>query len=556
MKNELLSRNFETLASALGGVPKLREMILQLAVQGKLVPQDPDDEPASVLLERIKKEKEQLVKEKKIRKLKPLPPIEEDEVPYEVPSGWKWVRLGEIGDWGAGATPNRKEPSYYGGEIPWLKSGELPDGYIFDSEEKITELALSNCSLRLDKPGDVLIAMYGATIGKLGILEIEATTNQAVCGCTCYPGIFNRFLFYLLLAYRVNFTKQGAGGAQPNISKIKIINTVAPLPPLAEQKRIVAKVDELMALCDTLEAKQQKEKESNQRLNEAALHELLTVQSPEELAERWRLIAENFGLLYDDVENVNKLRQAILQLAVQGKLVPQDPDDEPASVLLERIRKEKERLVKEGKIRKGKVLPPIGEEELPFAVPSGWEWVRLGDVAIVLMGQSPPGSSYNQTGEGIPLINGPVEFGPNPFSRTLKIKYTSSPTKLCEVDDLILCVRGSTTGRINIAGYRSCIGRGVAALRAYDAQDFVNVFIHSMRQMIHDLGTGSTFPNISYNQICEILFPLPPLAEQRRIATKVDELMSLCDALEKKIERSREQSGRLLEAVVRGVVSG
>jgi type I restriction enzyme S subunit len=275
MNPETFFDNFGLLADTPNGVQKLRELILQLAVQGKLVPQDPNDEPASVLLERIKAEKDRLVKEKKIRKSKPLPPVEIDEIRFKIPDSWKWIRLNQIGDWGAGATPNRKKSEYYGGSIRWLKSGELRDGYVSESDENITESALKDCSLRINKCGDVLIAMYGATIGKVAILEVEATTNQAVCACTCFAGFYNRYLFLLLKSYRQYFSNQGAGGAQPNISRIKIISTVAPLPPLNEQKRIVAKVDRLMALCDELEAMIEQSQTDGEILMEAMVHQLV-----------------------------------------------------------------------------------------------------------------------------------------------------------------------------------------------------------------------------------------------------------------------------------------
>ena len=233
----------------------LPKSILQAAVQGKLVPQDIHDEPASVLLERIRAEKARLVKEGKIKKEKPLPPISEDEIPYDLPEGWVWCRLGDLGDWGAGATPLRSESRYYhNGTINWLKTGELNDGIIYESEEKITEEALNECSLRINKVGDVLIAMYGATIGKLAIVGAEMTTNQACCGCTPFTGVYNYYLFYLLKAYRKILVEKGEGGAQPNISRIKIRNLPVPLPPLAEQQRIVVKVEELMALCEEIKA--------------------------------------------------------------------------------------------------------------------------------------------------------------------------------------------------------------------------------------------------------------------------------------------------------------
>ncbi|CAD6491846.1 MAG: Type I restriction modification DNA specificity domain protein [Candidatus Argoarchaeum ethanivorans] len=267
--------NFDLLCGAPETVGELRKAILQLAVQGKLVPQDPNDEPAAALLEKIKAEKARLVKGGKIRKSKPLPPVKMDEILFEIPDSWKWIRLNQIGDWGAGATPNRKKSEYYGGSIRWLKSGELRDEYVSESDEKITESALKDCSLRVNKCGDVLIAMYGATIGKVAILEVEATTNQAVCACTCFAGFYNRYLFLLLRAYRQHFLNQGAGGAQPNISRIKIINTVAPLPPLTEQRRIVAKVDQLMALCDELETKLKQSQTDGANLMEAMVGELI-----------------------------------------------------------------------------------------------------------------------------------------------------------------------------------------------------------------------------------------------------------------------------------------
>lgn len=230
----------------------LQKSILQLAIQGRLLPQRAEEGNAEELYKQIQAEKKKLIKEKKIKKEKPLPEITAEEKPFEIPETWKWVRLGDVGSWASGATPARANTDYYGGKIPWLKTGDLNDGDIIDTSEYITELALKNTSVRLNPVGSVLMAMYGATIGKIGILKIDATTNQACCACIPYNGIFNKYLFYFLLSYRKDFIKMGAGGAQPNISKEKIVNTTIPLPPLAEQKRIVAKIEELLPLCDKL----------------------------------------------------------------------------------------------------------------------------------------------------------------------------------------------------------------------------------------------------------------------------------------------------------------
>ncbi len=227
----------------------LKSKVLDLAMRGKLVKQDPNDEPASALLEKIKAEKEQLIKEKKIKKSKPLPPITDEEKPFEIPDSWEWVRLGDIGAWAAGATPSRKHPEYYGGTIPWLKTGDLNDGIVNETSEKITELGVKNSSVKVNEPGNVLIAMYGATIGKLGIVgNQELVTNQACCGCSLFDGVHNWYLFYYLLASRKRLIDLGSGGAQPNISKNKIEKFTFPLPPLEEQNRIVTKVERLFAL--------------------------------------------------------------------------------------------------------------------------------------------------------------------------------------------------------------------------------------------------------------------------------------------------------------------
>ena len=244
----------------------LKKSILQEAIQGKLVPQLAEEGTAQELLEQIKTEKQKLVKEGKLKKSalndsvifrggdnryyekigKKCVDITE-EIPFEIPNNWAWARMGGIGDWGAGSTPQRTNQNYYGGNILWLKTGELNNGIVYDTEEKITQKAFQDCSLRRNKIGDVLIAMYGATIGKLAIVGKELTTNQACCGCTPYI-VFNWYLFYFLMASRDTFIKKGEGGAQPNISRVKLVEHLIPLPPLREQKRIVQKIEQLMQL--------------------------------------------------------------------------------------------------------------------------------------------------------------------------------------------------------------------------------------------------------------------------------------------------------------------
>ncbi len=242
---------------------KLKKSVLQEAIQGKLVPQIAEEGTAQELLEQIRAEKQKLVKEGKLKKSalatstifrgddnkyyeqigKKCLEITE-QIPFEIPDSWIWTRMGQIGEWGAGSTPQRGNQDYYGGNILWLKTGELNNDIVYDTEEKITQRALQDCSLRMNKIGDVLIAMYGATIGKLAIVGKDLTTNQACCGCTPYV-IYNWFLFYFLMASRDSFIKKGEGGAQPNISRAKLVEHLIPLPPLKEQKRIVERIKTL-----------------------------------------------------------------------------------------------------------------------------------------------------------------------------------------------------------------------------------------------------------------------------------------------------------------------
>lgn len=254
---------------------EMQKSILQQAIMGKLTEnwrneqarlaktnsavQLADRSSAKDLLEKIKAQKAKVggkatssSSASKTRQ-KELPPITEEEIPFDIPESWCWCRLGEIGDWGAGATPQRGNPDYYqNGTIPWIKTGELNNGIVSEACEFITEKALNECSIRYNRVGDVLIAMYGATIGKLAIAGIELTTNQACCACTCHNGVYNKYLFYFLMSQKNVFEKKAEGGAQPNISREKIVKTLFPLPPLAEQKAIVAKIEELLPLCKKL----------------------------------------------------------------------------------------------------------------------------------------------------------------------------------------------------------------------------------------------------------------------------------------------------------------
>lgn len=235
-------------------IAHLKSRILDLAVRGKLTEQRPEDGSAAELLGRVREEKQRLIAEGKIKKGKPLPEITEDEKPFNIPAGWEWCRLGEIGTWQAGCTPDTTRKDFYeNGTIPWINSADLTDGYIDTITHYVTEKAFAEKKMRLNKAGAVCVAMYGATIGKTGILTVDATTNQAVCVCNLLSSMDSKYLFYFLQSYKPIFVMKGFGGAQPNISKEKIENTPFPLPPLAEQKRIVEKIEQIFTALDIIE---------------------------------------------------------------------------------------------------------------------------------------------------------------------------------------------------------------------------------------------------------------------------------------------------------------
>ena len=382
----MLLEEFSTIFDRPEKVKNLREYILSLAVRGKLVSQDESDEPASVLLERIREEKERLVKEKKIKKEKALPEIREDEIPYELPEGWGIAYFQDITSCitcGLASTPKYIESGRMFLSAKNVKPYRfMPDDHRFISEEDFLKLTKNS------KPeiNDILLTRVGAGIGEAAIIDQELEFAIYVSLTLIKPihlGIDSKYMLHFLnspdgVSKSLGNTF-GKGVSQGNLNVNQVRKFIIPIPPLNEQKRIVEKVDYLMKFCDKLEVQLEKKVKYGTLSTKSALNSVSNCSSYEELEEALRFIIENFKDLTLSDGAVGELKNAILSLAVKGKLVPQDDGDEPASVLLERIREEKERLVKEKKIKKEKSLPEIGEDEIPYELPRGWEWIRLGD---------------------------------------------------------------------------------------------------------------------------------------------------------------------------------
>lgn len=519
-----LPDHLDLIAAAPDGIQKLRSLILELAVRGKLVPQDPNDEPASELLKRIARERTRLEAEGAGRKSKETPLVGEDEQPFALPNGWAWVRLGQIGDWGAGATPLRSNLRYYGGTIPWFKSGELTADFISDAEEHVTELALKECSLRQNRAGDVLIAMYGATIGKTAILAKPATTNQAVCACTPNTGVFNRYLLTLLKGLKPNFIGQGAGGAQPNISREKIIATVTALPPEAEQHRIVAKVDELMALCDRLEAEQADAGVAHARLVETLLGTLTQSTDAAELAANWQRLAEHFDTLFTTEASLDALKQTILQLAVMGKLVPQGTGHADPGWAIKRL---------------DKLCPEI--VDCPHSTP---KWTATGKLCV-------------RTSQFRP---GRLDLSASRFVSDSTFSERISRLKPKE-NDILYSREGGILGvacRVPL-GIELCLGQRMMLIRPGRnvSSAFLELVLNSpmITQLAREKTTGGAAPRVNVATVKAYPIPIPPIDEQHRIVAKVDELMALCDRLKAGLAESRAQQECLATTLIESALN-
>jgi type I restriction enzyme S subunit len=562
MNAERLLAHYERIAGAPDAIARLRGFILDLAVRGKLVPQDPRDKPATELLKRIAAEKARLVKVGEARKSE-IEPINAAEEPFHAPPSWAWTRLGLVGDWGSGSTPPRGNHDFYGGDIAWLKSGELNDNRkLSGSEETVTQLAIDKCSFRINRPGDVLIAMYGATIGKVAILAERAVTNQAVCGCTPFAGVFNQFLFLFLLAHREQFHLTSEGGAQPNISKVKIICTPFPLPPLSEQQRIVAKVDELMALCDRLEAARADREAMRDRLATASLARL-NVPNPDNFQADARFAMDALPALTARPDQIKQLRQTILNLAARGKLVPQDPSEEPASELLNRIAAERADLVKRRLMRREEPLDPIQPTEQPFDVPTGWLWSRIGDA--VLFTQYGTSQKSHPAEKGVSVLTmGNVQDGMVIWNNEKKIPKTSEdlPALFLNKFDILynrtnsaelVGKTGIYLGDAGVMTFASYLIRLRPSLNCSDPR-YLNIAMNAPEfratQIIPLIKKQTGQANVNGTALKNMLLPFPPLAEQQRIVAKVAELMALCNRLEASLTDTDHIRRLLLDALL------
>ena len=569
--SDLLVQAFDRLAQAPGGVARLRELILSLAVEGKLVSQDPRDAPVSTLLARIQARRKNLVTEGMIKASKPESPAVNRDVPFVLPPGWEWICAADaclvITDGDHQAPPKADSG------VPFLVIGDVREGAV--------DLGLATRFVAHDyfdgldwgkKPllGDLLYT----TVGSLGI-PVPVVQQQAFCFqrhiALLRPGLpeLQPFLTLVLQSrFAFNQAERGATGIAQKTVPLSVLRRLRlPLPPLAEQARIVTRVDELMRLCDALEAKGRLEAEQHTRLLGTLLGTLTDSATPEELAANWQRVAEHFDLLLDRPEAVDALEQTVLQLAVRGLLVLQDPSDEPASVLLRKIHAEKNRLIAEGKIKRDKPGPSIADNDDSIDLPQGWSSSYVGDVVDMLNGYAFKSEWFKPAGtrllRNVNIAHGHVDWNtPAYVDAALAKEYGQFAL---DEGDLVLTLDRpiiSSGLKFAVIGERDlpCLLLQRVARLSPDprvlSRDFLvlwmlsDAFIGAL-----DPGRSNGVPHISTKQVASMPFRLPPIAEQARIVARVTELRRLCADLRQRLATSQATQSRLAEALVESVAS-
>ncbi|WP_217901646.1 restriction endonuclease subunit S [Pseudanabaena sp. SR411] len=562
----LLEKNFDVAFAAPDGIKKLRELILSLAMQGKLVPQDEADQPARELLKEIAAEKGRLVKDGKIKASKPLPEIKPDEVPYDLPKGWEWVRLGTYCYIFSGNAFKSEDFNSIDG-IKAIKITNAGVGELIETSDFLPERFSIEYSDYQVRENDLILALTRPYISsglKISICPSSyhgSLLNQRVASIRPFQFFNFIFLFlsspHVLSIYQKRFRDSGL---QPNLKMSDVTDLLAPIPPLAEQRRIVAKIDELMARCDELERLKAERDRKQITVHKAALNRLLTAKDHSDFQTSWHFITQHFSELYSVKENVAELRKAILQIAVMGKLVPQDPNDQPASELLKEIEKEKKDLIKEGKIKVSKPLSEIKPDEVPYKLPKSWKWCRVWDIAQLITSGSRDWAKYYSDDGAIFVTMGNLSRG-NYNLRMENMRYVKPPkdgegarTKL-EENDLLISITGDV-GNLGLIpkefgdayiNQHTCLLRFMPICRN---RYFPELMRTSLAKSQFDAPQRGIKNSFRLGDVGEMTIPLPPLAEQHRIVAKIDRLMTLCDELEKQIDAAESKQTNLLNSMM------
>ena len=560
MDSSTFLAEFKHIANAPNGVKKLREMILDLAVRGKLVSQDSDDEPASVLLEEL------FITNKKCN------PVDNSDCLWEIPESWTWCRFGNIINFSMGKTPPRKKSVFWADSLKeghhWVSIGDMPSkGSLDRTKEFISFKAKEEVFKREPSPAGSLLMSFKLSIGKVVLLKIAAFHNEAIITINTTKENLKMFLFQVLpLISNLGNKNSAVKGSTLNSSSIS--NLLLPLPPLEEQKRIVAKVDELMALCDKLEQAQQAREKTRSALCTSALSQLMSAESGTDLQMAWSVVSEHFATLANHPSAVKELRDTILQLAVRGKLVPQDPNDEPAEKLLEKIKAEKERLVEEKKIKKQKPLPPITNEDKPFEVPKGWVWDKFDNLMLVGNGITKGKKYENREMITLPYLRvANVKAGYLKLDQVKEIEIPKDEINKysVQIGDVLLTEGGDWdklgrsaiwNGEITPCLHQNHVFRATPIIDDLKSL-WISLYTNSLdgRHYFQSCSKQTTnLASINKTQLRNCPLPIPPRQEVDRIIKKYNELMALCDRLEAHLTNRHKTANLLAQSATKTVV--
>jgi type I restriction enzyme S subunit len=541
------------------GVKKLRELILELAVSGKLVEQDSRDEPPSVLLEKIAEEKTQLIKDKKIKKQKPLPAITDEEKPFAIPLGWEWSRLGFATNYGSS---DKAEPLSVEANT-WVL--ELED--VEKSTSKLLKKVRYNerefkSSKNKFLEGDVIYGKLRPYLDKVIVANESGVCTTEMIPVRAYSSILPEFLRLIMKApYFIKYANESTHGMNlPRMGTDKARLALIPILSLAEQQRIVAKVDELMAFCAQLEQQTEQSLTAHQTLVEVLLAALTNCDSTEDFQTSWQRIAEHFDVLFTTEHSIEQLKQTILQLAVMGKLVPQNQNDEPASVLLEKIAAEKAQLIVDKKIKKQKPLSAIIDEEKPFELPDNWAWSRLGEQCKLVTSGSRGWKSYYADVGSTFIRSQDIKYDRIEFDNRAYVdlpESTEGKRTEVELNDMLMTITGANVAKCAVVNTEiddAYVSQHVALIKLIrkDVNRFIHTWItgsHGGRKQLLECSYGAK-PGLNLQNINELLIPLPPIEEQYRIVVKVDELMALCEQLKTRLSDAQTTQLHLADAVV------
>ena len=556
MTADTLTKYFDHISEAPDAVARLRRFILDLAVRGKLVEQNLNDEPAARLLMRVQAEKKSLLKQGKVKEQKELAPII-GKAPYEVPVNWQWVPLGAIvNSHLGGGTPSKNNAAYWDGDVLWASVKDVGKGkYIHDTVDRITEAGLADSSSNLIPPGN-LIVVTRMGLGKLSINRVPIAINQDLRALSL-SSLSAIDYFYNFLSIH-GF--EGTGLTVKGIKIEQLLNIPFPLPPLTEQHRIVAKVDELMALCDQLEAARKEREARRDRLVAASLHRIGTATAMPVDA---RFYFAHLQQLTARPEHVKQLRQTILNLAVRGRLVLQDPMDEPATELIKQLQAEKALLVTKRGSRKEAAMPNVNSELAPFDIPSGWTWARFPELGVFGRGKS----KHRPRNDSV-LFDGGTHFliQTGDVARSLGVvkTYTNKYNDIGLAQSMkwpvgTLCITiAANIADTGILSFDACFPDSVVGFTPavmFPNARYFEYFMRTAKANLLEFAPATAQKNINLEILNSVLIPLPPLAEQQRIVARVDELMRFCDELEAQLVTTETDNRRLLEAVLRDALT-